>query len=202
MKTVLTAFATAAALAMASVAALAQSASGPIPVTVDNYVRAQTDKTFAGLIAMGDGIGKFHHNREMTPIEVHVVQRGNRDTLYSTSVVDLDAGPVTITLPDAGTRFITMIFIDEDHYVHDVMYGRGTYAMSKDKIGTRYALAAVRILVDPNDPKDVEQVHRLQDRILLKRLVASRTFAPCTSRVLFRSRSRRDVRPLNVRHVN
>jgi len=178
MKTVLTAFATAAALAMASVAALAQSASGPIPVTVDNYVRAETDKTFAGLIAMGGGIGTFHHNRDMTPIEVHVVQRGNRDTLYSTAVVDLDAGPVTITLPDAGTRFMTMIFIDEDHYVHDVMYGRGTYAMSKDKIGTRYALAAVRILVDPNDPKDVEQVHRLQDRIQLKQPGGSGTFAP------------------------
>ena len=178
MKTVLTAFATAAALAMASVAALAQSASGPIPVTVDNYVRAETDKTFAGLIAMGDGIGKFHHNREMVPVDVHVVQRGNRDTLYSTAVVDLDAGPVTITLPDAGTRFMTMIFIDEDHYVHDVMYGRGTYAMSKDKIGTRYALAAVRILVDPNDPKDVEQVHRLQDRIQLKQPGGSGTFAP------------------------
>ena len=178
MKTVLTTFAIAAALAMASVAALAQSASGPIPVTVDNYVRAETDKTFAGLIAMGDGIGKFHHNREMVPVDVHVVQRGNRDTLYSTAVVDLDAGPVTITLPDAGTRFMTMIFIDEDHYVHDVMYGRGTYAMSKDKIGTRYALAAVRILVDPNDPKDVEQVHRLQDRIQLKQPGGSGTFAP------------------------
>src|SRR6516165_12492940 len=115
MKTVLTTFAIA-ALAMASVAAVAQSA-GPIPVTVDNYVRAETDKTFAGLIAMGDGIGKFHHNREMVPVDVHVVQRGNRDTLYSTAVVDLDAGPVTITLPDAGARFMTMIFIDEDHYV-------------------------------------------------------------------------------------
>ena len=177
MKTVLTTFAIA-ALAMASVAPVAQSASGPIPVTVDNYVRAETDKTFAGLIAMGDGIGKFHHNREMVPVDVHVVQRGNRDTLYSTAVVDLDAGPVTITLPDAGTRFMTMIFIDEDHYVHDVMYGRGTYAMSKDKIGTRYALAAVRILVDPNDPKDVEQVHRLQDRIQLKQPGGSGTFAP------------------------
>ena len=178
MKTVLTTFAIVAALAMASVAAVAQSASGPIPVTVDNYVRAETDKTFAGLIAMGDGIGKFHHNREMVPVDVHVVQRGNRDTLYSTAVVDLDAGPVTITLPDAGTRFMTMIFIDEDHYVHDVVYGRGTYTMSKDKIGTRYALAAVRILADPNDPKDLEQVHKLQDQIRLEQAGCPGKFEP------------------------
>jgi hypothetical protein len=127
---------------------------------------------------MGGGIGKFHHNREMTPIEVRVVQRGNRDTLYSTAVVDLDAGPVTITLPDAGQRFMTMIFIDEDHYVHDVVYGKGTYTLSKDKIGTRYALAAVRILADPNDPKDLGQVHKLQDQIRLEQPGGPGKFEP------------------------
>ena len=44
----------------------------------------------------------------------HTVKRGNRDTLYSVGVFDLDAGPVTISLPDAGKRFMTMIVIDED----------------------------------------------------------------------------------------
>jgi hypothetical protein len=34
------------------------------------------------------------------------VARANRDTLYSAAVFDLDAGPVTITLPDAGQRFM------------------------------------------------------------------------------------------------
>jgi hypothetical protein len=38
----------------------------------------------------------------------------NRDTLYSLSVFDLDAGPVTVTLPNAGQRFISMQVIDED----------------------------------------------------------------------------------------
>jgi hypothetical protein len=40
----------------------------------------------------------------------------NRDTLYSLSVFDLDAGPVTVALPDAGQRFMSMQVIDEDHY--------------------------------------------------------------------------------------
>ena len=35
--------------------------------------------------------------------------RLNRDTLYSSAVFDLDAGPVTITLPDAGKRFMSML---------------------------------------------------------------------------------------------
>jgi hypothetical protein len=136
----------------------------PVPVTADNFIRAETDKTFASIVKQG-GFGKFYHYRELAPLVNQIVQRGNRDTLYSTGVFDLDAGPVTITLPDAGKRFMTMIVIDEDHYVFTVVYGPGSHTVTKDKIGTRYALAAIRILVDPNDPKDVEQVHALQDAI-------------------------------------
>jgi hypothetical protein len=136
----------------------------PVPVTADNFTRAETDKTFDGIVKMG-GIGKFAHNRDLAPLDNQVVQRGNRDTLYSLAVFDLDAGPVTITLPDAGTRFMTLIMIDEDHYVYEVVYGAGSYAMTREKIGTRYGFAAVRILVDPGDPEDVEKVHALQDAI-------------------------------------
>ena len=42
--------------------------------------------------------------------------RSNRDTLYSGAVFDLDAGPVTITLPDAGKRFRSIQVFDEDQY--------------------------------------------------------------------------------------
>jgi hypothetical protein len=98
----------------------------------------------------------------------HTVKRGNRDTLYSVGVFDLDAGPVTISLPDAGKRFMTMIVIDEDHYVFTVIYGTGSYTLDREKIGTRYALAAIRILVDPNDPKDVAQVQSLQDAVKIE----------------------------------
>ena len=111
------------------------------------------------------GFGKFFHNRELTPVDSRIVQRPNRDTLYSTGVFDLDAGPVTITLPDAGNRFLTMIVIDEDHYVFTVVYGAGRHTFTKEQIGTRYAVAAIRILVDPSDPKDVAQVNALQDAV-------------------------------------
>ena len=47
----------------------------------------------------------------------------NRDTLYSAAVFDLDAGPVTITLPDPGKRFLSMQMIDEDEYTPEVLYG-------------------------------------------------------------------------------
>ena len=45
------------------------------------------------------------------------VIRSNRDTLYSMAVFDLDAGPVTVTLPDAGKRFLSLKVINEDHYI-------------------------------------------------------------------------------------
>ena len=37
-----------------------------------------------------------------SPIDNQTVIRQNRDTLYSAAVFDLDAGPVTVTLPDRG----------------------------------------------------------------------------------------------------
>ncbi len=145
----------------------AASENKPIAVTADNFTRAETDQTFAGIVKMG-GFGKFALNRELASLDNQVVQRGNRDTLYSLAVFDLDAGPVTITLPDAGTRFMTLIMIDEDHYVHEVDYGESLYSMTKEKIGTRYGFAAVRILVNPNDPKDLAQVHALEDAIKIE----------------------------------
>jgi hypothetical protein len=72
---------------------------------------------------------------------------------------------VEITLSDPGDRFLSMLVIDEDHYVVMVAYGRGRHTLTKDQVGTRYVFAAVRILVDPNDPQDLEQVHALQDQI-------------------------------------
>src|SRR5262249_14550463 len=84
------------------------------------------------------------------------------------AVFDLDAGPVTITLPDAGKRFMSMQVIDEDQYTPAVVYGEGKRTFAREQIGTRYVLMAIRTLVDPNDPKDVEQVHALQDAIRIE----------------------------------
>jgi hypothetical protein len=136
----------------------------PIPVTADNFNRAETDRVFARVGTQG-GLGKFHHYRDIAKIEQQLVARSNQDTLYSTAVFDLDAGPVTVTLPDSHGRYMALIVIDEDHYVHAVYRGMGGYTLARSNIGTRYVLAAMRIFLDPNDPKDVAQVHALQDAI-------------------------------------
>ena len=142
----------------------AAAADRPIVVTPDNFPRAESDLFFSGIVKDG-GFGKFMHRREPTPLARQTVIRMNRDTLYSAAVFDLDAGPVTITLPDPGRRFLSMQVIDEDEYTPEVVYGAGVHTLSEDRIGARYVVVAVRILVDPNDPKDIETVRALQDAI-------------------------------------
>ena len=97
-------------------------AQNPIPVTADNFNRAETDMYFAGAAKRG-ALGKFLHYREL-PVESPVV-RPNRDTLYSEAVFDLDAGPVKITMPNPGKRFMSMMAMNEDHYIYEVNYTPG-----------------------------------------------------------------------------
>ena len=102
--------------------------------------------------------------------------RPNRDTLYSEAVVDLDAGPVTITLPDAGTRYMGLQVIDEDHYARHLLYEPGGYTYTKKDVGTRYMFAAVRTLIDPANPDDLKHVHALQDSMTIEQPDGPGTF--------------------------
>jgi hypothetical protein len=154
-------------IAIASMLAFASVARGQnvVPVTIDKFPRAETDRYLAVNTKEAGGIGKLHHNREPTSIDNQTVIRMNRDTLYSFAAFDLAAGPVTITLPDAGKRFMSLMVIDEDHYVPFVIYDAKPHTLTKENVGTRYAVVAIRTLIDPTDPKDVATVHKLQDAI-------------------------------------
>jgi hypothetical protein len=58
-----------------------------------------------------------------------------------------------------------MQVIIQDHYVPMVVYNAGAHTLTREKVGTRCALVAIRTLVDPNDAKDVRKVRALQDAI-------------------------------------
>ena len=134
----------------------------PVRVTVDNFCRAESDHYFARFVRDG-GFGKFQHERELAAIERQTVIRLNRDTLYSFGVFDLDASSVTVTLPDAGKRYMAIQVITEDHYAPEVIYKPGPHTITRAQVGTRYVALAVRTFVNPNDPEDVKAVHALQD---------------------------------------
>ncbi len=146
-------------------------------VTVDNFRRAETDTYFEKFVKE-DSLGKFLHQRDLVPIEDQAVIRMNRDTLYSQAVFDLEAGPVTITLPDPGKRFMAMQMIDEDHYTPQVIYAAGSHTFERAKSDTRYILALIRIFANPNDPADMEAVHKLQDAIKVEQKSQGKFEAP------------------------
>jgi hypothetical protein len=158
-------------LAVLGVLAAALVASAPasalddaVAVTPHTFPRAETDLHFAAVIK-DVGLGKFRHQRNPAGPEKQTAVHMDRDILYSDAVFDLDAGPVTITLPDAGRRYLSLQAIDEDGYTPEVFDRAGAMTLTRDKIGTRYVLAALRIFVDPDDPKDLDAAHALQDAV-------------------------------------
>lgn len=157
-------FATIIALGLAAASA---APTAPVQVTPANFPRAETDQYIANIVARG-GFGRFSHHRDLVPQEKQTVVRPNRDTLYSTAVFDLDAGPVTVTLPDAGSRFFSLMLINQDHYIPFVRYGTGSYRITRADAGTRYAIVGLRILVDPTRAGDIEEVRRLQDAVTVE----------------------------------
>lgn len=134
-----------------------------IPVTWENFVRAETHKMLKNYSAIG-GFGKFFHIRAVTPIDKQDVIRMNRDTRYSFGVYDL-TNPLTITLPDTKGRFISMQVLNEEEYTKAVQYKPGKYKISKKSVGTRYVCIIVRVLVDGEDEADNQAVTEIQNKI-------------------------------------
>ncbi|MGB7757052.1 MAG: DUF1254 domain-containing protein [Salinisphaera sp.] len=150
-----------------SVAPLAVMAADPAVINVDNFNRAQTDFEFAGILKMTGGINKLHHNRTPTPIDKQNVIRMNRDTLYSLGVVNISRG-ATVTLPDTGKRYMSLMVINNDGYVNKVFYGGGSYKLTMAEFDTPFVGLVIRTLANPEDAADLATAHKLQDEIQIK----------------------------------
>jgi hypothetical protein len=132
-------------------------------VTVDNFVRAESDMTLKRYVDQG-AFGKLLHIRQPVPIDKQNVIRMNRDTLYSLGVFDLTT-PVTLTKPDPGSRFQSMSTVSEDHSIRPSEYGAGDFTLTREKIGTRYVFVIFRTFVDATNPEDIKAANALQDKI-------------------------------------
>ena len=140
---------------------------GAVKVSVDNFERAETAKMFDGTLQITGGINELFHFRGPTPIDKQTVIRMNRDTLYSAAIVDISQG-ATLTLPETDGRYLTIMVVNEDHYINKVLSAPGEHSITMDEYDTPFVDLAVRILVDPSDPDDVATVNALQDAIVLK----------------------------------
>ena len=135
-----------------------------LKVNADNFARAETHRMFADLQRNAGGVNRFAHNRTPASVDEQTVIRMNRDTLYSFAVVDLSAR-ATLTVPDAGQRYLSVMVVNEDHYINRVLHDPGRYELTVEGLGSRYVVIAVRTLVDPRDPDDLEAVAAVQDQL-------------------------------------
>jgi hypothetical protein len=136
-------------------------------VNVDNFSRAETDRMFSDLEQNAGAINTFKHNREPTPIDKQTVIRMNRDTLYSIAIADLSEG-ATLTIPDHGDRYLSLMIVDNDHYINQVFHDAGEYKLTASEAGSEFVALAARILVDPEDEKDIARVASIQDGLSLE----------------------------------
>ncbi len=134
-----------------------------IRVGVDNFARAETDRMFASLQAEAGGVNRLKHNRVPTPVDHQPVIRMNRDTLYSIAIVDITEG-ATITIPDGGDRYVSVMVVNQDHYINRILHQPGEHRLTLEEFDTPWVAVGARVLVDPGDPGDVAEVNALQDQ--------------------------------------
>ncbi|NDR58678.1 DUF1214 domain-containing protein [Aliiruegeria sabulilitoris] len=136
-------------------------------VTLDTLVRAETDHMFRVNMAANDiEIGEFTHFRQPIAAEdPQPVIRANQDTLYSAVVLDLSE-PAEIILPEIDGRYQSMLVISQDHYML-AEATPGTYPLTEEKVGSRFAMVLFRTFVNANDPDDLAATHAAQDGIKL-----------------------------------
>ena len=143
-------------------------AADPVIVNVDNFVRAETAVNFNKTLKLTNGeVNKLFHFREPMPLDDPTVIRSNRDTLYSGAIVDISKG-ATLTIPETNGRYVSVMVVNEDHYLNKIYHGQGTYKLTMDEFDTPYVNVTIRTLVDASDPEDVKKVRAIQDGMVLQ----------------------------------
>jgi hypothetical protein len=104
-------------------------------VNVDNFARAESDRMLAGAAAEAGGVNKWAHRRSPTALDEQSVIRMNRDTLYSMALVDISEG-ATLTVPETGDRYVSVMAVNQDHYVNRVFHEPGEHSLGVDEFDT------------------------------------------------------------------
>ncbi len=117
---------------------------------------------FTDLQTSAGGVNRFSHNRRPAAIDKQTVIRLNRDTLYSFAVVDVSQG-AGFRIPPHGDRYLSVMVVDENHFITDVFHGEGEYSLEAKE--SAHVLLAARVLVGPDDPADIEEASVIQDGI-------------------------------------
>lgn len=154
------------------VQAPAESVATTTTVTEDNYALAETQIIFTDYVkriaaATGtNGVGVLLHSKKGADPKDRTVMRINFDTLYSFAVLDLTED-ATLTMPETDGRYQSAWIITEEHYNPMAFVTPGEHALTRDNVGSRYAMVVLRTQANTADAADVAQANALQDQLAL-----------------------------------
>ena len=135
------------------------------PVTATNFMRAESDVAIKRVVD-GYGMNTFFGYKTPVAIDKQTVIRMNRDTLYSSAVLDLSK-PAVVTMPETGGRYMSLQVINQDHYSFAVIEP-GRVELNQEDVGSRYAYLIVRTFIDANDPEDIADANKAQDGLKIE----------------------------------
>jgi hypothetical protein len=147
-------------------------AADPVKVNAVSFIRAESDTCMRNMVGQNGGLGVLLHQRTPTPLDPQTVIHMNLDMLYSSAVVDLAAGPMTVKMPDvADGRSVALQVVNQDHLTPMVLHD-GTHILTEDSVCTRYAALLVGVFIDPTEPNDPASTHAVQDGIRIEQAAA------------------------------
>ena len=119
--------------------------TSPTIVTQENFPQAFTNMRLGAIIKKAGAINTFFEMPVPNSIpEEQFVVRMNRDTYYSTSVVDMSSGSVFVTIPETD-QYVSLQIVDENHETQPMIYGSGRHKITAK---TTHAFVIVRALED------------------------------------------------------
>jgi len=142
----------------------ADDAGEKIGVTLDNYEVAESDLAFYNVTKLVGMNTLFHFPTGTFDLDNQTVVRMNRDTYYSAAVIDTTQG-ATLTIPETNGRYLSVMVVQNDHYIDQVFLEPGTHEITSD---TDFAMVAMRIRANQSDPEDNEAIAALRAGVKLE----------------------------------
>jgi hypothetical protein len=142
-------------------------------VTDENYGQAESEMIFSdylkkiAAVTGTNGTGIFMHLRKGADPKDRAIMRINFDTIYSSAIVDLTEDAV-LTMPETNGRYQSAWIITDEHYNPMAFVQPGTYTLTQENVGRRYATIAIRTQTNMADPTDLAVANELQDQLKLE----------------------------------
>ena len=141
-------------------------------VTRENYTLAETQTVMAAYVGKiakatcSSGVGVLWNDGKTADPKDRTVIRINFDTLYSSLLLDLNS-PATITLPETDGRYQSAMVVNGEGYTF-VYKEPGDYELTKQTVGSRFALVVFRTGVNIQDSADVAEAQALQTKLSVR----------------------------------